>query len=196
MDLAAVGVVFAGYLLGSFDFGVIVPRLRGVDIYSVGSGNPGASNVLRTMGRGAAAFVMLGDAAKGFGAAMLGDLVAGDAAGVAAGFAAVVGHCWPLWHRFHGGKGVATGGGATFWIEPVMAAAMMVAWAAVVGVTRRASVASLVLVALYVPGLALFGHRGWSLVWGGAIAALILVRHHTNIRRLVSGAEHTIEGAA
>ena len=196
MDLAAVGVFTAGYLLGSIDFGVIVPRLRGVDIYSVGSGNPGASNVLRTMGRGAAALVMLGDAAKGFAAAMLGDLVAGEAAGVAAGFAAVVGHCWPVWHRFHGGKGVATGGGATFWIEPLLAGALAPLWGLVAAVTRRASVASLVLVAAYVPGMAMLGRRGWSLVWGGAIALLILVRHHANIRRLVSGAEHTIEGTA
>jgi glycerol-3-phosphate acyltransferase PlsY len=195
MDVAAVLVVVAGYLLGSIDFGVIVPRLRGVDIYSVGSGNPGASNVLRTMGRSAAAFVMLGDAAKGFGAAALGDLVAGEATGVAAGFAAVVGHCWPLWHRFHGGKGVATGGGATFWIEPLMAGALLGGWGLVAGVTRRASIASIVLVSVYVPGMALFGHRGWSLVWGGAIALLILVRHHANIRRLVSGAEYTIEEA-
>jgi glycerol-3-phosphate acyltransferase PlsY len=196
MALAAGGVVVAGYLLGSIDFGVIVPRLRGVDIYSVGSGNPGASNVLRTMGRSAAAFVILGDAAKGFAAAALGDLVAGEAAGVAAAFAAVVGHCWPLWHRFHGGKGVATGGGATFWVAPVLAGALTLAWALVAGVTRRASVASLVLVTAYVPGMALFGHRGWSLVWGGAIARLILVRHHANIRRLASGAEHTIGGTA
>jgi glycerol-3-phosphate acyltransferase PlsY len=196
MDVAAVLAVVAGYLLGSIDFGVIVPRVRGVDIYAVGSGNPGASNVLRTMGRGAAGMVMLGDTAKGLGAAALGDLAAGEAAAVAAGFAAVVGHCWPLWHGFRGGKGVATAGGATFWIEPLLGGALSVGWLAVAGLTRRASVASLVIVAAFVPAMAALGHRGWSLVWGGAIALLILVRHHANIRRIVGGHEHTIEGAA
>jgi glycerol-3-phosphate acyltransferase PlsY len=192
MDLPALAAAAAGYLIGSIDFGVIVPRLRGVDIYVKGSGNPGATNVLRNMGRGAAAAVLLGDLLKGLAAAAIGDLVGGEAVGFAAGFAAVVGHCFPIWYRFKGGKGVAAAGGALFWLEPLLGTILLVVWIGLVAATKRASVASLALAALYVPGLAAFGHRGWSLVWAGASALLIVLRHWGNIRRLVSGAEHTI----
>lgn len=188
-------MVVAAYLIGSIDFGVVVPRLAGIDIYAVGSGNPGASNVLRTMGRRAAALVMLGDVGKGLGAAALGDLAVGEAVGFAAGFAAVAGHCFPIWHRFRGGKGVAAAAGMTLWLEPFLGLGMLAAWGIVVALSRRASVASLLVVAAYVPSLAAFGHRDWSLVWAGAAALLIAVRHYGNVRRLLSGAEPTVEGS-
>lgn len=193
MDAASLGAVVAGYLIGSIDFGVIVSRIRGVDIYGAGSGNPGATNVLRVMGRRTAALVMVGDLVKGMVAASIGGLVGGEAVGFAAGFAAVVGHCFPLWHRFRGGKGVATSGGVAVWLEPVVGLGLVVGWAAVVAATKRASVASLVVALVYVPALVLTGHRGWSLVWGGAAAALVVLRHHANIRRLATGSEHSIE---
>jgi glycerol-3-phosphate acyltransferase PlsY len=187
--------VLAGYLLGSIDFGVIIPRLRGVDIYASGSGNPGASNVLRVMGRGTAAAVMIGDLLKGLAAAALGDALGTEALGFAAGGAAAAGHCFPVWHRFRGGKGVATSAGMTIWMEPLLGLLLLGIWALVVLVTRRASVASLLLLVAYVPSLAVLGHRGWSLAWAGCVALLVLVRHRANIRRLVSGSEHTVEGA-
>ena len=192
MDLPALGAVLAGYLLGSIDFGVIIPRIRGVDIYVTGSGNPGATNVLRSMGRVSAAAVLVGDLFKGVAAAAVGDLVGGEALGFAAGLVAVVGHCFPVWYRFKGGKGVAAAGGALFWLEPWLGLILLGVWIAVVAITKRASIASLALAVLYVPGLVVFGHRAWSLVWAGAAALLIVVRHWGNIRRLVSGAEHTI----
>jgi glycerol-3-phosphate acyltransferase PlsY len=188
--------VIAGYLIGSIDFGVLVPRLFGVDIYAAGSGNPGASNVLRTMGRRMAALVMLGDIAKGVAAAAVGDLVGGEFVGFAAGFAAVVGHCFPVWHHLRGGKGVAAAAGMTLWLEPLLGLGMLAVWGLVVGVTKRASIASLIVVAAYLPTLAVCGHGSWSLVWAGATAVLVVVRHHENIRRLLLGAEHTVEGAA
>lgn len=191
MDTAL--VVLGGYLLGSVDFGVIVPRLAGVDIYTQGSGNPGATNVLRTMGRKAALAVMLGDLGKGVVAAMIGDLVVGEAAGFAAGFAAVVGHCFPVWHRFHGGKGVATAGGMVAWLEPPLGIGLVLVWFLLTAVAKRASLASLLMAVAVLPGVALFGHRGWSLVWAGGAALLVAVRHHENIRRLVGGSEHRIE---
>lgn len=194
MDAPAITAVVAGYLLGSIDFGVVVPHIFGVDIYSVGSGNPGTSNVLRTMGRGVAAVVLLGDIGKGMAAAALGELAAGETAAFAAGFAAVLGHCFPLWHRLRGGKGVASAGGMTLWLEPVLGLGMLAVWGALVGLTRRASIASLVVVAGYLPLLVVLGHRNWSLVWAGAAVILIVVRHHENIRRLAGGAEHTVEG--
>lgn len=192
MDVPALLSVLAGYLIGSVDFGVIVPRIGGVDIYSAGSGNPGATNVLRSMGRAAAAAVLVGDLLKGLAAGALGDLVGTEALGFAAGFAAVVGHCFPVWHRFRGGKGVAAAGGALFWLEPLLGVILLAVWAGTVGLTRRASVASLTLAVLYVPGLVLFEHRAWSLIWAGAAALLIVIRHWGNIWRLVSGSEHTI----
>lgn len=194
-DASTIAVLVAAYLIGSVDFGVVVPRLLGVDIYAAGSGNPGASNVLRTMGRGAGAAVLLGDMAKGVGAAALGDLVIGGPAGFGAGLVAVLGHCFPVWHRFKGGKGVATAGGVTLWMEPLLGLGALCVWGAVVALTRRASIASLVVVAGFVPALVIFGNRGWALVWAAAIAVLVVARHHANIRRLLSGAEHTVEGA-
>jgi len=179
--------------LGSIDFGVIIPRLGGVDIYASGSGNPGASNVLRVMGRTTAALVVLGDIGKGVGAAALGDLVVGEAAGFAAGAAAVAGHCYPIWHRLRGGKGVAASAGMTLWLEPLLGLAMLIVWGVVVVTLRRASVASLLVVAAFVPALVLFGHRDWSLVWAGVVTTLVIVRHWPNIRRLLSGSEHTVD---
>lgn len=181
-----------GYLVGSVDFGVIVPRLAGIDIYQRGSGNPGASNVLRSVGRAAAAAVVVGDIGKGLGAAALGGVVGGEAAGFATGAAAVLGHCFPIWHRLRGGKGVATAAGMTVWLEPLVGLAMLLAWAGLVGLTKRASVASLIVVAAFVPALALAGHRGWSLVWAGAVVLLIVIRHGGNIRRLLAGSEHRV----
>jgi glycerol-3-phosphate acyltransferase PlsY len=191
-DIAAIA---AGYLLGSVDFGVIVPRLLGVDIYGTGSGNPGATNVLRTMGRKEAALVLLGDLAKGVGAAALGSWAGGPAVGFAAGLAAVVGHCFPVWHRFKGGKGVAAAGGMVAWLEPWALLVLLGVFVAVVALTRKASLGSLLAALGLVPALALFGHRGWSLGLAGAAVALIVVRHLPNIRRLAKGSEHTIEEA-
>jgi glycerol-3-phosphate acyltransferase PlsY len=192
-DLAAVA---AGYLLGSVDFGVIVPRLFGVDIYGTGSGNPGATNVLRTMGRKEAALVLLGDLAKGVGAAALGSWAGGPVVGFAAGLAAVAGHCFPVWHRFKGGKGVAAAGGMIAWLEPWALLVLLGVFALTVALTRKASLGSLLAALGLVPALALFGHRGWSLGLAGAAVALIVWRHLPNIRRLLAGREHTIEEAA
>lgn len=196
MEPAALAVVAAGYAIGSVDFGVIVPRLLGVDIYSHGSGNPGASNVLRSVGKPIAALVVLGDIGKGMGAAVLGDLLVGEAAGFAAGMAAVVGHCWPIWHRLRGGKGVAAAGGMTLWLEPLLGLGLLVLWVGAAALARRASIASLALAIAYAPGTAAFGHREWSLVWAGAVSAVIVLRHRANIRRLVTGSEYSIEGKA
>jgi glycerol-3-phosphate acyltransferase PlsY len=196
VQVEAIAVVVAGYLVGSIDFGVIIPRLRGVDIYSSGSGNPGATNVLRSMGRKMAAVVVLGDISKGLLAAMAGDLMVGEATGFAAGFAAVLGHCFPIWHRFRGGKGAAAAGGMTLWMTPLAGLGFIVAWALIVGVSKRASIASIVSATALTPLLAVLGHRGWSLVWAGAASFLVVARHHANIRRLLGGSEHRIEEPA
>jgi len=200
VDAWDIAAIVAGYLLGSVDFGVIVPRLFGIDIYGSGSGNPGATNVLRTMGRKEAALVLLGDLAKGVGAAALGSWAGspehGPVIGFAAGLAAVVGHCFPVWHRFKGGKGVAAAGGMVAWLEPWALLVLLGVFVVVVALTRKASLGSLIAALGLVPALALFGHRNWSLGLAGAAVALIVARHLPNIRRLAKGSEHTIEEGA
>ncbi len=192
MDWTVVAVVGVAYLIGSIDFAVLVARTRGVDIYDVGSGNPGTANVARNLGWQAAAQVLVGDFLKGAGAAGLGLLVVDSTTGFGAGLAAVVGHCYPLWHRFRGGKGVATGGGAVTVLAPVVAIVLMVVWALLAKVGRISSIASLTVVVLSVPALAVAGHGGWSLVWAACMMVLIVGRHRSNIVRLIRGQEDSL----
>ncbi len=186
--------VAVAYLIGSIDFGVIVPRLMGIDIYAQGSGNPGTSNVFRTLGKGPAALVLLGDGAKGAVAAAVGQSVGGEVVAAAAGFFAVVGHVFPLWHRFHGGRGVATAIGVAIFLAPVSGLVLAVVWLVIVLVWKVASIASLTAMALYVPAIAVAGHRDASLWFVVAIVVLVVARHLPNIRRIVAGRERTVEG--
>lgn len=192
MNWTVAAVIAFAYVLGSVDFGVHVARARGVDIYAVGSGNPGTANVGRALGWKAAATVLVGDLLKGVVAAALGLLVADATVGLAAGFAAVVGHCFPIWHRFRGGKGVATAGGAILAVAPPAGLGLALLWAVVAKLGRISSVASLTVAAAAVPALALAGHRGWSLVWTALMMALVVFQHRTNIARLVRGEEHVL----
>lgn len=187
-------VVVLAYLIGSIDFGVIVPRVLGVDIYAEGSGNPGASNVFRTMGKKAAGLVLAGDALKGLAAAAIADVSVGGVTVFAAGLAAVAGHVFPAWHRFRGGKGVAAAIGVVLWVEPVLGAILAIGWLAIVLATKKASLASLVAIAVVVPGLAVAGRRGAELWWAVAMAALVVYRHRGNIGRLLTGKERSMEG--
>jgi acyl phosphate:glycerol-3-phosphate acyltransferase len=192
MDWTVAVVIAFAYLLGSVDFGVHVARARGVDIYAVGSGNPGTANVGRALGWKAAAAVLVGDLLKGVVAAAVGLIVVDATVGLAAGFAAVVGHCFPIWHRFRGGKGVATAGGAILVIAPVVGLFLTVVWAAIARFGRISSVASLTVAVLAVPALAVAGHRGWTLVWPSLMMVLVLFQHRANIGRLVRGEEHVL----
>jgi len=167
-------------------------HVRGVDVYKEGSGNPGAANVMRTMGRSAAALVLLGDATKGAIAAGLGLVVGGAPMAVAAGFFAVLGHCYPVFHRFRGGKGVATAAGAMLVAFPVPALLLLAVWVGVVAATRTASAGSLAVMVAVVPMLAILGFSGPVLMWVGAMALLVVFRHRGNIRRLISRTEATL----
>ncbi len=200
--MAALVPFLIAYLIGSIDFGVIVPRVLGVDIYATGSGNPGTSNVMRSLGKGPAALVLLGDGAKGafaaaigaaWGSAMTGTTSA-ETLAFACAFAAVLGHIAPVWHRFRGGRGVATAIGAAIYLAPVFGILLALAWLVVTLVFKIASIASLGAMVLYVPGFALAGYRGWPLVWAAAIAVLVMVRHTPNIRRLAAGSEQSVTG--
>lgn len=190
--------IISAYVVGSLDFAVVVARARGVDIRSVGSGNPGASNVLRTLGKGPAIMVFVGDALKGVIAAAMGWVAAGGGDPVTeplafvAGLAAVLGHAYPVFHRFKGGRGVATGAGVLLFVVPLVSLGLAVLWFAVARLSKIAAVASLSVVLAAAPLAAWAGVRGWSLVWLGAILALIVWRHLPNIRRLLGGSEQKV----
>jgi glycerol-3-phosphate acyltransferase PlsY len=197
MTLTVALALVAAYLVGSIDFAVIVGRMHGVDIHDVGSGNPGASNVLRTIGRLPAAMVLLGDTMKGVVAAAMG-MIAGGVVdfqsewAFLAGLFAVIGHCYPVFHRFKGGKGVATGLGMLFYTVPLVAAIVVVSWMILVKLTKTASISSLIVVGASIPLAIWQGVSGMSLVWLLATVVLVVWRHKANIQRVFTGSEQRV----
>jgi len=192
----------AAYMVGSIDFAVIVARMHGVDIHEVGSGNPGTSNILRTLGRGPAAMVLIGDTLKGVIGAYMG-AVAGGLVGAtptnglshwafAAGFAAVAGHCYPVFHKFKGGKGVATGFGVVIFTVWQVAFVSIVVWVILARFTKVASISSLIVILLAIPLAIWQGVVGLSLMWMVLTIALIIWRHRSNIGRMVKRDEQTV----
>jgi glycerol-3-phosphate acyltransferase PlsY len=181
-----------GYLLGSIPFGVLLTRALGLgDLRQIGSGNIGATNVLRTGNRGAAAATLILDGGKGAVAVMLaGYFAAGDAAQLA-GFAAFLGHCFSIWLGFRGGKGVATFLGILFALGWPVAVAACATWAAVAAILRYSSLAALVAAALSPVMAVLLGRADMALICA-AMAVLIFVRHGSNIARLRAGTESRI----
>jgi glycerol-3-phosphate acyltransferase PlsY len=181
-----------GYLLGSVPFGVLVTRTLGLgDVRAIGSGNIGATNVLRTGSKGAALATLLLDGGKGALAVLLARAVAPEDAAQLAGFAAFLGHCFPVWLGFKGGKGVATFLGlllATAWPLGLLACAT---WAATAALLRISSLSALV-AAVLSPLWAVVLGRAEVLLLTLALAALILVRHRANIARLLAGTEPRI----
>jgi acyl phosphate:glycerol-3-phosphate acyltransferase len=197
MTLAIALAIVAAYVVGSIDFAVVVARMHGVDIHEVGSGNPGASNVLRSVGKVPAALVLLGDTMKGVVAGAMGMIAAGSTDPTVewaflAGLAAVVGHCYPVFHRFKGGKGVATGLGVLFFTVPLVGAIVFVGWVILVRLTKTASVSSLIAVLSSIPLAIWQGVTGMSLVWLLATIVLVLWRHRGNIQRMIQGREQKV----
>ncbi len=184
--------IFPGYLFGSIPFGVLLTRLAGLgDIRAIGSGNIGATNVLRTGRKGLAAATLLLDAAKGAFAVGIFLILGPPGAELWAGLGAVIGHLFPVWLAFKGGKGVATGLGVVLMLAwPVGVIACLV-WLAVAGVARLSSAAAL---AAFVaaPVAAYFLASGPVALVTLAIAALVIARHHANIARLLAGTEPRI----
>lgn len=198
MTLTVALALMAAYLVGSIDFAVLVGRMHGVDIHDVGSGNPGASNVLRTIGRLPAAMVLLGDTMKGVVAAAMG-MIAGGVVdfqsewAFLAGLFAVIGHCYPVFHRFKGGKGVATGLGTLFYTVPLVAAIVVVSWMILLKLTKTASISSLIVVGASIPLAIWQGVSGMSLVWLLATVVLVVWRHRANIQRVFKGSEQRVQ---
>jgi glycerol-3-phosphate acyltransferase PlsY len=182
----------AAYGIGAVPIGWLVARLFGVaDIRRHGSGNIGATNVMRTLGRGPAVVTLLGDVAKGYAAVAAGAALAGgDATAVAvATVSAVVGNCWSVFLRFRGGKGVATGLGALLYTVPWATVAAVPVFVAVVATTRYVSLASLLAAACVPFGAAALGYPRTASLAALAVAAIVVARHHGNIARLRAGTE-------
>lgn len=185
--------LLAAYLLGSIPFGFLLVRLGGAgDIRQIGSGGTGATNVLRTGRKALAAATLLLDAGKGVAAVMLAAWLAGSNASYVAGVLAVVGHMFPVWLGFRGGKGVATGFGVLIAVNPLLAASCAVIWLGMAFAVRISSASSLAASAM-APVVAAFLQVPFMLlVCTTVVAGLIWQRHRDNIMRLVAGTEPKI----
>ena len=191
-------IVVAAYLLGSISFAVVVSRAFNLpDPHEYGSGNPGATNVLRTGNKAAALLTLVGDGVKGWLAVFLAGVAANNY-GVpewvvpAAALAVFIGHLFPVFHRFAGGKGVSTAAGIVYALHWPLGLALMVIWSAMAIGFRISSLAALTSAALMpLGGFYFFGNslKAWVLV---PIAALLFWRHRANIRQLARGSERPI----
>ena len=185
-------LVIAAYLLGSISFAVLLVRARtGRDIRAEGSGNAGATNVLRSHGKKLALLVALLDVAKGLAAVLLVRLVTSDPRwAAAAGFAAILGHVFPVFYGFRGGKGVATAVGAFLALSPLAVLVSLALFIAIVAATRYVSLGSVVAFAVLPPIAGLLFHAPRAVVTAaGMTALLILLKHLPNLKRLARGEE-------
>jgi len=201
--LTLTGVLLGSYLLGSIPFGYVAGKIRGIDIRKIGSGNIGATNVVRVLGKRYGYSVFFLDFLKGFGAVKISMSIATDARpewaspeifGIFAAIASVIGHSFPVWLKFRGGKGVATSAGALFGLIPLAALIGVVIWVLIFWFTRYVSVASVVAAAT-LPLVILIMTRlnqihGNSLFYSSlGLAAVVMWRHRSNFSRLMHGSE-------
>lgn len=188
--VVTVSAVVAAYVLGTLPTAVLVGARRGVDPTAAGSGNPGASNVYRLLGRRAAAVVLVVDVLKGaVPVAVVLGLGGERALALACGVAAVVGHVAPVQRGFRGGKGVATAGGAALVLWPIVSLVLIGLFLVAGRFVGIASVGSLVMAAGLPVGVAVAGRPAGEVVAAAGLALLVVVRHAANIRRLLRGEE-------
>jgi len=199
--------LFVGYLLGSIPFGYVVGKCRGIDIRQHGSGNIGATNVFRTLGRNWGVLVFLLDVLKGIVAVQFAMRclaasaptpgvyqMAAEQLGIVAGLGCFLGHCFPVWLGFKGGKGVAVGAGILIGLMPAAAAIGLVLWGIVYKVSRYVSLASLV-AAVSLPVIVWLLERQFGAIfWFSLVISLLAIwRHRSNIQRLLAGTESRFE---
>ena len=199
----ALGIGFLGYLFGSLPFGYFAGRIAGTDIRAAGSGNIGATNVLRVLGKKWGYTVFLADAFKGFAAVRLSSLIVdqflvaqphAEYFAILAAVMCIIGHTFPVWLRFKGGKGVATSVGAVFGLMPIAAITIFTIWIIVFEITRYVSVASVVAASSLPFTIALM--MRWKMIHGSGLLyfssvmlILVLWRHRSNFSRLLKGTE-------
>jgi len=184
-----------GYLIGSIPFGLLLTRAAGMgDVRQIGSGNIGATNVLRTGNKGLAAGTLVLDLLKGFAPVALAGHLWGEVAMAFAAGAAVLGHCFPVWLGFKGGKGVATNAGVAFGLAWPLGLAYAFVWLSILAIFRISSLAGMAAVVAAAAAAPLFGYPQFFPVLG-AIALLIIYLHRENIARLAKGEEPRVGGS-
>jgi acyl phosphate:glycerol-3-phosphate acyltransferase len=184
-----------GYLIGSIPFGLLLTRAAGMgDVRKIGSGNIGATNVLRTGNKGLAAGTLLLDLLKGLASVLIAERLGGEVAAAFAAGAAVLGHCFPVWLGFRGGKGVATNAGVAFGLAWPVGLAYAFVWLSVLAIFRISSLAGMAAVVAAAAAAPLFGYPQFFPVLA-AIALLIIYLHRANIARLAKGEEPRVGGS-
>jgi glycerol-3-phosphate acyltransferase PlsY len=182
----------AGYLLGAIPFGIVTARVLGLgDLRQIGSGNIGATNVLRTGSKLGAALTLIGDAGKAGAAVLLARALAAEDAAQIAGFAAFLGHCYPIWLKFKGGKGVATFFGLLFALAWPIGVAAGATWLATAAIFRFSSLAALLTAVMTPLWIILMGFNSLFLL-SLCLAGVIYWRHRENMIRLIRGQESKI----
>jgi glycerol-3-phosphate acyltransferase PlsY len=190
-------LLLGGYVLGSIPTGFLAGRAWGVDVRREGSGNIGMANVLRTAGKWPAVITLLGDMLKGFAPVYLARLVIENEWVIAAvALAAVVGHCWPIFLRFKGGKAVATGAGTTIALAPVVGLGLFAFWWGVVLVSRYTSLGAISVMVVTPVVFLLTGQPTPYVLYTIVGGSLVLWRHRENIRALMKGRERKIDQKA
>ncbi|MDP3110780.1 MAG: glycerol-3-phosphate 1-O-acyltransferase PlsY [Thermodesulfovibrionales bacterium] len=186
-------LIIFSFILGSIPFGVIIAKAKGIDLKKVGSGNIGATNVLRTLGKGPAAMTLLGDMLKGAAAVAIGSYLSVGAAyeGIM-GISAILGHNFSLFLGFKGGKGVATSIGVLLIYSPQIAILTLIIWLVVVLMTKHSSLGAIMSFGLLPVNVWLFDYSKVKLITSAVVTILILSRHIGNIERLVKGTESKI----
>jgi glycerol-3-phosphate acyltransferase PlsY len=188
--------IVVGYLAGSVPFAYLLARRRGIDVRVAGSGNVGAANVLRTTGAWRGVIVMALDMSKGIAAVTLANLLGGSSAMAVGGAAAIVGHIYPVWLRFHGGKGVAVAAGVFTMLSPAATAAAAVLFLTIAWVTRYISLASIAATVALPPAAWILGSPMPVVLAAFGSATLILFRHRANWQRLRTGTERRVGARA
>ena len=187
--MEALFAALLGYLVGSIPFGLLLTKAAGLgDVRTIGSGNIGATNVLRTGNKGLAAATLVLDLVKGFVPVLLAGQLWGEVGQAFAEGAAVLGHCFPVWLRFKGGKGVATNAGVSFGLAWPIGLAYALVWLSVLAIFRISSLAGMAAVVAAAAAAPLFGFPQFFPVLA-AIALLIIYLHRANIARLTKGEE-------
>ena len=203
IELKLAGLVILGYLIGAIPFGVIVSKLaRGIDVREHGSGSMGMTNVMRTVGKRAGAAVFIADVLKGAGAVALAWPIIGSTSDTfvwgcaAGGVAAVIGHSWPVYIGFRGGRGIATGFGALLVICWPVALISLAVFAIVVSIYRYVSLGSILaattMLLSMIPFVIYDKEPVASIVFASVVAAIVIFRHRGNIKRLRSGTESKV----
>ena len=188
----ALAIVIA-YLLGSIPFSYLAGKSRGIDLRQVGSGNLGAANAFRALGRNLGIAVLVADIGKGVLAVVIARAITDDPWPAIAAGAAMAGHVFPVWLRFRGGKGVAVGGGAVIALMPLASVILLGVWLVVAVVSRYTSLASIAASVAAVPLVWAMDYPTADIVFTAVGAAAVLLLHRGNIARLLHGRENRIE---